>query len=172
MIEKSDIEKSFPELKWIKDPKLRNQVVDVWKRAVDFRGWKRLDDIPFTLLVENSGKLVDHTRRVAQLAKLILDARDEPLNADYLIAGALLHDVGKIVEYELKNGKVVVSPFGEQFRHPVSGSKLAWECGLPDDIVLIIYAHSHEGDKCKRTPESIIVHHCDFIDFGIRKAML
>ena len=171
MVEKSEIKKSFPELKWIKDEKLRDQVVDVWKRAVDFRGWKSLDDIPFTLLFENSGRLVDHTRRVANLAKIILDSRNEDLNGDHLIAGALLHDVGKVVEYEEKNGKVIKSEYGEIFRHPVSGSKLAWECGLPDEVVLIIYAHSHEGDKCKRSAESIIVHHCDFIDFGIRKSL-
>ncbi len=171
MIEKTDIEKKLPELKWIQDTTLRKQVVDVWKRAVDFRGWKKLDDIPFTLLFENSGKLVDHTRRVTKLAKIILDSRDEKINGDYLIAGALLHDVGKIVEYEQKNGTIIKSEYGEKFRHPVSGSKLAWECGLPDEVVLIIYAHSHEGDKCKRSPESIIVHHCDFIDFGIRKSL-
>ena len=65
----------------------------------------------------------------------------------------------------------MVSEYGKKFRHPVSGALLAKELGLPDEVVLIIYAHSHEGDKCERTPESFIVHHCDFIDFHIKKSI-
>ena len=101
-----------------------------------------------------------------------METREEDINGDFLIAGALLHDVGKLMEYELRNGKVVKSEYGKQFRHPVSGSNLARDCGLPDGVVHIIYAHSHEGNNIKRSPEAIIVHHCDFIDFEIKKSMV
>ena len=101
-----------------------------------------------------------------------MDIRDENINQDDLIAGALLHDVGKLLEYELIDGNAVKSEYGKVFRHPVSGSKLAWQCGLPDEIVHIIYAHSHEGDNLKRSPETIIVNHSDFIDFEIRKSLV
>ena len=83
-----------------------------------------------------------------------------------------MHDVGKPLEYSVKDGKVVKNDYGNKFRHPVSGSKLAWICGLPDEVVHIIYAHSHEGDKTERSAESYIVHHCDFIDFHIRKSLV
>jgi len=170
MVERTDIKNIFSdELNWIKDENLKDKVVDMWKAASDRGNWKTLDKVPFTLLFENSGKLTDHTKRVTNLAKAVYDTRKEKINLDYLIAGALLHDVGKLLEYEVKNGKVIKGAYGERFRHPVSGALLAKELGLPDDIVLIIYAHSHEGDKCKRTPESYIVHHCDFIDFHIKK---
>jgi len=173
MIEKSNIKECFSkQLQWIKDSDLQDMVVEVWKKAIDIRGWKSLDEIPFTLLFEDSGPLTEHTKRITTLAKAIYDQRDEDINLDYLIAGALLHDVGKIVEYEKKGGKVVKSEYGELFRHPVSGSKLAWQVGLPDEIVHIIYAHSHEGDKTKRSREAIIVNHCDFIDFQIKKSMV
>jgi hypothetical protein len=77
------------------------------------------------------------------------------------------------MEYELKeDGSVVKSEFGKQKRHPVSGSELAKELGLPDEIVHIIYAHSKEGDTIERSRESIIVHHCDFIDFEIKKSLV
>jgi len=102
-----------------------------------------------------------------------METREENLNGDYLIAGALLHDVGKLMEYELKDdGTVVKSEIGKKMRHPVSGSKLAEECGLPEEVVHIIYAHSKEGDTIKRSPEAIIVHHCDFIDFEIKKSLV
>ena len=81
MVEKSDIKKCFSkQLDWIKDSELQDKVVEVWKKAIDVRGWKSLDEITH-----------------------------------------------------------------------------------------IIYAHSPEGDKTKRSPEAIIVNHCDFIDFQIKK---
>ena len=173
MIEKADIEAVFSkELHWIKDIDLRNKVIKVWLTAADTGGWKNLDDVPFTLLIEDSGKLTDHTKRVTNLAKCIKDQRKENIDQDHLIAGALLHDVGKLLEYSIVDGKAVKNDYGNKFRHPVSGSKLAWMCGLPDEVVHIIYAHSHEGDKLDRSAESFIVHHSDFIDFHIRKSLV
>ena len=172
MVEKSEIETCFSELQWIKDKDLRDKVVVVWKKAADRGKWETLDDVPFTLLFKNSGLLTDHTKRIARLAKSVMEAREEDLNGDYLIASALLHDVGKLMEYELEvDGSVVKSEFGKRVRHPVSGSELARECGLPDEVVHIIYAHSKEGDSIERSPEAIIVHHCDFIDFEIEKSI-
>lgn len=173
MVDRKKIESVFAEeLSWIKDDELKDKVVEVWKKASDIRGWKTLDDVPFTLLFEGSGKLTDHTKRITHLAKAVFDERKENLNLDFLIAGALLHDVGKLLEYDVVDGKVVKGDYGKKFRHPVSGALLAREVGLPDEIVLIIYAHSHEGEKCERSPESVIVHHCDFIDFHIKKGMV
>lgn len=172
MITKEDIKKEFSELQWIKDAKLRDQVVTVWYEALHRGKWQSLSEIPFTLLFDNSGQLTKHTKRIAKLAKTIYEIRDENINLDHLIAGALLHDVGKVLEYQKKNNKIIKSDYGKVFRHPVSGSLLAKELGLPDEIVHIIYAHSHEGDNTKRSPEAIIVHHCDFIDFGIKKSLV
>jgi len=107
---------------------------------------------------------------MTQLAWAVINAREEPLNKDSLVAGALLHDVGKLLEYERKDGKIVKSAFGEKTRHPAAGAQLAEAGKLPNEVVHIIAAHSHEGDTMNRTPEAIIVHHCDFIDFEIIKA--
>jgi putative nucleotidyltransferase with HDIG domain len=171
MIEKRDIENCFSELALIQNKDLRKKVVDVWKTAADRGRWNQLQEIPFTLLFENSGLLVDHTKRITKLAWNVVNTREEPMNTDYLIAGALLHDVGKLLEYEMKDGKIVKSKLGETMRHPASGAKLAEECGLPKEVVHIIAAHSHEGDTMNRTPEAIIIHHCDFIDFEIKKTI-
>jgi len=169
MIEKHELENYFTELAWIQDKDLRKKVVEVWKTAADLGKWQRLEEIPFTLLFEHSGLLVDHTKRITTLAWNVGNIRQEHLNKDYLVAGALLHDVGKLLEYENKDGKIVKSKFGEKTRHPAAGASLAEECGLPKEVVHIIAAHSHEGDTMNRTPEAIIVHHCDFIDFEIKK---
>ena len=167
MIEKSEITKYFKDLRLIKDRTLREKVVLAWKLAVDRGKWEHLEEIPFTLLMEDSGMLFEHTNRVVNMVWNVGNLRGEKLNKDYLLAGAFLHDVGKPLEYQLKNGKVVKSELGIKVRHPESGAKLAEECALPKEVVHIIAAHSHEGDTMNRIPEAIIVYHCDFIDFEI-----
>jgi putative nucleotidyltransferase with HDIG domain len=173
MVESNVIELIFlNELLWINDTELRNKVVNVWKESAIRGNWNSIEDVPFTLAFKNSGKLTDHTKRITNIAKAVFDQRTEELNLDYLIAGALLHDVGKLLEYEKKDGKFVKSEYGKKFRHPISGAKLAKELGLPDEVVLIIHAHSFEGDKLKRSPEAVIVNHSDFIDFDIKKSLV
>ncbi len=168
MVSHESLESTFPELSLIQNKDLRDKVSRVWKTAQDKGHWARLEDVPFTMLFPDSGRLVDHTRRITKLAGAVAAVRDEKLNTDYLIAGALLHDVGKLLEYELVSGKVEKRRSQTQ-RHPAIGATLAQDVGLPPEIVLIIAAHSHEGDTMNRTPEAIIVHHCDFIDFEIKK---
>jgi len=173
MVDKSDIESIFlEELAWIKNKDIKEKVVNTWKVAADRGKWQDINDAPFTLLIENSGRLTDHTKRITGLAKAVYDKREEKLNLDFLIAGGLLHDVGKLLEYVKEGGSYIKGEYGEKFRHPVSGALLAKELGLPDEIVLIIYGHSHEGDKLKRSPEGVIINHCDFIDFEIKKSLV
>ena len=89
-----------------------------------------------------------------------------PVNMDVLISGAILADVGKLLEYELdKEGKAIQGKYGQYLRHPFSGVSLAEECGLPPEVCHIIAAHAHEGDLVKRTTEAYIVHHADFMTF-------
>ncbi len=91
---------------------------------------------------------------------------DLPVNMDVLISGAILADVGKLLEYELdKDGKAVQGKYGQYLRHPFSGVSLAEECGIPPEVCHIIAAHAHEGDLVKRTTEAYIVHHADFMTF-------
>ena len=91
---------------------------------------------------------------------------------DYLIAGSLLADVGKPLEYDKDtSGKVIQGKFGQQVRHPFSGVALAYKHGLPGEVLHIIATHSHEGDKVERSIESIIFHHADFVDFDIAKLL-
>ena len=49
--------------------------------------------------------------------------KDElPVNMDVLISGAILADVGKLLEYVLdKDGNAVQGSYGKYLRHPFSG---------------------------------------------------
>ena len=135
--------------------------------------FENLDQIPFTLLIEDlDDTLVEHTGRVTRTAHAAAGARGD-VDMDVVVAGALLHDVGKVLEYDVgPGGKVVKSEMGKRLRHPVSGACLAWELGLSLPVVHIIAAHAGEGNMVSRTPEAILIHHCDMVDFETTKARL
>jgi len=160
----------FPEVKQIGNPKLIKGVTKTWQLAEERSCWK-IDDlkrIPFTLLIQTKISLLEHTRQVTRMAMAVARERGD-LNMDYVIAGGLLHDVGKLLEYERRGRRVVKSKSGELVRHPVSGYALTRETNLPIEVSHIVISHSEEGEKVKRSPEAILIHHCDFIDFEIAK---
>ena len=131
--------------------------------------WRSIDKIPFTLLIKTKKTLVEHTRIVTSMAIAVAKKRGG-VKLDHIIAGALVHDVGKLLEYQKKRGKYVKSKMGDLIRHPVSGYKLALDAGLPVEVAHIVAAHSVEGEKVKRSPEAVIINHCDFIDFDIERS--
>ena len=80
--------------------------------------------------------------------------------------GALLHDIGKLLEYENRDdGMTVQTRYGRLIRHPFSGAALAAEFGLPEDVIHMIAAHAGEGEKVKRTPEATLINKADFMSF-------
>ncbi len=176
---KDTIMRLLPEVDEIGDKTLRDRVIACWEEAIDFRGWSEelLKSMPFTLLAENVKiTFIDHVRAVCRMCLACNDVLEEihganrtPVNRDYLVAGALLADVGKLCEFEIVGGKPVKSAFGKHIRHPFSGVGLAFKHGLPSEVMHIIATHSKEGSGEKRLPESIIFHHADFIDFELVK---
>jgi putative nucleotidyltransferase with HDIG domain len=165
----------WPEIQWIEDKKLRDQVTETWVKALQ-RSPLKADDlnrIPFTLLLPNCPiTFMEHKRCVVHIARQSAEAMQEfmgralPIDMDTVIAGAILADVGKLLEYEVDGaGKSRQSARGEALRHPFTGVALALECGVPDAVCHIIAAHAAEGDLVKRTTEAYIVHHADFMAF-------
>jgi putative nucleotidyltransferase with HDIG domain len=168
-VDEGYIKKLFPEIDEIQDANLKDLVMKVWLLAMERGAWESIDSIPFTLLIPTEVTLVEHTRRVTRMSMAVARERYD-LDLDIVIAGGLIHDVGKLLEYEMAAGHVMKSRFGSLVRHPVSGYALAMEVGLPLEVAHIIAAHSSEGEKVSRTPEAILIHHSDFIDFDIAKS--
>lgn len=159
----------FPEIEEIKNNDLKKGVIKAWLLAIKKGNWQDIRDVPFTLLIPTKKNLIDHTRSVTQMATAVARVRQD-LDFDIVVAGALVHDVGKLLEYEFKNGKYIKSDYGRRIRHPVSGYHIVLEAGLPLEIAHIVAAHSEEGEKVSRSSEAILIHHCDFIDFEIEKS--
>jgi putative nucleotidyltransferase with HDIG domain len=175
-IQVEEIYKLWPELKWIKELKLQDNTAKTWQTALN-RSVLTPDDlkkIPFTLLAGPDLKVsfMDHKRSVVHIAKesglkIVEFYKNElPVNMDVLISGAILADVGKLLEYKLnEEGKAVQSTYGKYIRHPFSGVSLAEECEIPPEVCHIIATHAGEGDMVKRSTEAYIVHHADFMTF-------
>lgn len=172
----SDVSYLWPELNWITEIKLRQKVAQTWENAFKRSVLSASDllEIPFTLLCGPDLKVsfMAHKRCVVHMARACGEAMNGffgselPVNMDVLIAGAILADVGKLLEYELnKEGKAVQGVYGQYLRHPFSGVSLAEECGLPPEVCHIIATHASEGDLVSRSTEAYIVHHADFMAF-------
>jgi len=171
-----DILTLWPELEWIQDPTLREQTAKTWELALQRSVLmpEDLNTIPFTLLCGPDLKVsfMDHKRAVVHIAKesgLKMNdffKEELPVDMDVLIAGAILADVGKLLEYELdEHGKSFQGKYGQYLRHPFSGVSIAEECGVPAEVCHIIATHAGEGDMVKRTTEAYVVHHADFMTF-------
>ena len=173
-VDTDSIRRALPEVDLIKQDDLKNGVVSVWQDAIGLGGWTTEDvgKIPFTLLIPDCRiDLLSHTRTVTKtaigIAETLIDSYGEAvsIDMDVLIAGALLHDVGKLLEYVQKGDAVVKSEAGSLLRHPFSGQALAYKHGMPYPVLHMIAYHSREGDLGKRTTEAIIIHHADFVNF-------
>ena len=180
-----EIAELFPSLMKIKDESLRTKVAAVWNEAITTgcggKGWTldELRAVKFTLLAGDIDmRFIEHLNSCALQCIAIADVLENafncniPVNRDYLIAGSLLADVGKPLEYDKDaSGKVIQGTFGQQLRHPFSGVALAYKHAIPGEVMHMIATHSHEGDKVERSIESIIFHHADFVDFDIAKVL-
>jgi putative nucleotidyltransferase with HDIG domain len=181
----AQITELFPDLVQIRDAGLRDKVAAVWSESLTTgcggKGWTfaEIRTIPFTLLagkinltfVEHLNSCAKQCIAIADILKTVFGDR-MPVNRDVLIAGSLLADVGKMLEFDKDaRGQVVKGHFGDMLRHPFSGVALCYKHGIPAEVMHIVATHSHEGDKVERTIESIIFHHADFIDFDIAKVL-
>jgi putative nucleotidyltransferase with HDIG domain len=100
------------------------------------------------------------------------------IDEQLVLTGAILHDVGKIVEHAQRDGDMVAN---KRLRHPMLGAHIALTCGFPDDVAHIIMRHSVEGDiplpsghgsggrlTNLRTMECMIVAYCDHLAAQVR----
>ncbi len=171
---REEVKKLWPELDWIGNIDLREKTAKTWEIALE-RSVLTVEDlntIPFTLLVPDlKVTFMAHKRAVVHIAlesgkKMNEFFKDDlPVNMDVLISGAILADVGKLLEYVLKDGKAVQGTYGKYLRHPFSGVSLAEEAGCPPEVCHIIATHAGEGNMVKRSTEAYVVHHADFMTF-------
>jgi 7,8-dihydroneopterin 2',3'-cyclic phosphate phosphodiesterase len=161
----------------IQDEKLRAKVKAFFERALT-----QMDLEKECLSFKNSpagkshhhsyrGGLLQHTIATTKFSLMITDLAEKiygwkGIDRDYVIAGALLHDLFKPSTYiEKENGTYGYSPMGERLDHLSLLIGEAYKEGLPLELMHILAAHHGDaGPIYPRTVEALIVHLSDLID--------
>jgi 3'-5' exoribonuclease len=129
------------------------------------------------------GGFVEHILSVTKNAMLLADRYLEeypdlspPLSRDLVIAGAILHDIGKLQELRVSPSGAQFTPYGELIGHIVLGRDIlraaAQREPLDAETLLrlehIIISHQRTAEwgspKPPMTPEALLVHYADDID--------
>lgn len=124
------------------------------------------------------GGLIEHTANVVALCETV--PRLYPLiDNELLIAGAILHDIGKVVEYTY-DGPFDLSDEGKLIGHVVIGERMVAQAieqipGFPQTLALKLrhMILSHHGKlewgspKRPKTLEAVALHLADYLDASI-----
>lgn len=169
----------IPEFNQIQEESLRKKVLAVWQEAMELGGWttESLRELPYTLLVEDVDiSFPTHVRVVCRLCTAMAAVLTEEygkrysIDADTLLAGALLADVGKLLEFEKRGDSYGWAEMYDYLRHPFTGVGLCYKHEVPPAVMHLVATHSWEGDRFQRRAEAIILHHADFTDFDLTRS--
>ncbi len=171
---RQSVREDFPEIADIKDTALRDKVVEAWAYALCESSFTRATDIPgagnpgdFELV---RGNQTDHIRAVARIATFLANdfvARfpEVDIDHDIVLAGAIIHDVGKAFEFDpnnLKRWHEDGSRAGQpSLRHSVFGAHVCLTVGLPEELAHIALGHSREGQHIGLSLECMFVRLAD-----------
>ena len=160
------IRRAFPALEAIQDETLRAGVVEAWRLGATEGGVTDLAAVPWLpptqreLDIEDE-PLVDHVRDVTALAttlaETLVDRRTVALSLDTVVAGALVHDVSKLAEFDGMNETDVYTLLG----HPYYGVHVVARAGLPVDIAHIVLSHTGRTAVDPATIEAALVRRAD-----------
>ncbi len=171
------------ELEAITDPSLREVMLLLYHRHIP-----ALKSVPAGLHIHHNygGGLLEHILEVMEIAKNAGSIAKGYVNGDLLIAGAFIHDIGKIKEYDAESLSFQMNDlFHLDGGHIPMGVEMVKEAAKEvedlDSMILkqllhMIYAHHGEAawgspDKPK-TMEALILHHSDLISARISQAKL
>ncbi len=184
MTDRAEIAAELPFVARIGAPGLAALVERVWLRLWAESGLARLADAPWftvTRAVTRAGEgggeggvaLVQHVRRVADVAEQLADAAEREGGApdrDLLRAGAALIDVDKLVmsRTDEAGGPHGAAAFAQ---HTFYGAHVALAEGAPWPLVHLILSHSKNTGVRPRTVEAVILHYADYAVFDIRNVV-
>lgn len=129
------------------------------------------------------GGFLEHVRNVARVCLFLADRYAElypdlqpPLSKSLILAGALLHDIGKLCELEVRPEGTAYTAAGRLIGHVVQGRDIvrqaAAEVDIDPELLLrlehLILAHQRLPEwgspKPPMIPEALLVHYADDLD--------
>lgn len=166
MARREEIEAEFPEIADIEDDAIASAVVDAWEIALEENEPIELGSVlwfgPFQGALGLSDEfLVDHVRDVVTgsvaLAEALIARRDTDIDLDVVIAGALVHDISHVAEFDGTEWSAV----GELLGHPHYGVYVVRRAGLPIEVEHIVLSHPPSTSTDPATMEAEVVSHVD-----------
>ncbi len=175
-----DIDKMYEKLtvfiKEIRDDELRKLLQNIFIEDESFV--KEFIQIPAGISVHHAyiGGLLEHTVDVATLCKRASTVYEQFLNKDILIAGAILHDIGKVKEYRVTQKGFEMTDEGELIGHIVLGTQMVREYAAKISLSrnkLMQLEHiilSHHGELewgspvVPKTAEAFVIHTLENMD--------
>lgn len=169
------VAEELPEVAEIKNAELRAKVIEAWAYAIADSSFTSITQIAPAGNPEvneaKRGNQTDHLRGVTRLAMGIAREMNTAypelgIDMDTIVAGGLIHDVGKAWEFDperRKRWKAEQKRYGRPaIRHPAYGAHICLTVGLPEEIAHIAMAHSGEGELLLRSLACMIVHQADY----------
>ncbi|QLG63165.1 HD domain-containing protein [Halorarum salinum] len=161
---------AFPSLDDVEDPTLRAGVRDAWAIALAESGWDDLASVPWLpdeqeRLGLPDETLVEHVNDVVELSRSMAEVlggrRGDVVSTDLVLAGALIHDVSKLLEFapDSPGGTAYYDLLG----HPYAGVHVCESAGLPVELSHVVLSHSRRTAVEPATMEAVLVARADAV---------
>ncbi len=140
--------------------------------------WNRFQEAPAAKGIHHAyiGGLLEHSLSMAKVANMLAD-HYEGVDRSLLIAGALLHDLGKVEELYMENGVIDYTDRGRLKGHLVIGSEMVGKVAarikdFPEDVLerlqhLILSHHGRQeygSPAVPMTVEAFLLNYIDELD--------
>lgn len=169
MVERTlEVADLFPELELITDVSLRGKVVAVWQRLWEESSFDQIGDVPVmpSLPYPNLKHQQAYLKCIVSVARIFEDVHGASYNMDHLIAGAMLADASKLVEYQRTGSGYGYTELGRQLPHAIYGAHIALLMGLPMPVVHMIATHSPSSGMAPASDEARLLHWLDQADIA------
>ena len=157
---------AFPAVESIGDDDLREAVVDAWTTSLEETG-HHLPSVQWLPPVQADlglpeERLVPHVNDVVEgavaLGRLLVERRGADVSMDVVRAGALVHDLSKLYEFDADGGE---TPLYDLLDHPHYGIHPAARAGLPPAVLHIVLSHTDRTAVDPATLEAVLVRRAD-----------
>lgn len=157
----------------IKDEKLRKKVLEFIKdfklTNKNFSKYKPEDieklKTPFSVsggpavlrdVINHTIAVVNACEKVANVFEKVFNRK---VNKDVLIASAILHDLMKAYEYEIKGNEI--KPTNIKIDHSILAGMELYKRDFPEEVIHCVVSHLGNSTTSPKTIEAIILHYVD-----------
>ena len=157
---------AFPSIERIEDDDLRAGVREAWATAMAENGIDSLESLPWYPPAQRKLDLpdetfVEHVRDVVAGAlafgEMLIEHRDADLDLDRLLAGALVHDISKLYEFDGMESTRIEELLG----HPHYGVHVTAAAGLPVEVTHMVLSHTSRTAVEPATLEAVVLRRAD-----------